>query len=205
MARKNVQEPAPPEPVEATEPEPDDREKPISPEPEPPSDDERAAAEEYATAGLTPEQREARRLSRKPPIDHLPDGTAVYQGQVIPLFDVGDRIVAERHIDFLAGNPWLDTRIYVVRSIDDDTGAVHCTDEEMQHYACVGFKRPLTRIKLAPKKGNPFNAPKVKREEAKVELPPGEKKKRGRPKGSKNRPKEEIRAEKQARKEARSK
>lgn len=197
MAKKNVQEPVPVEPEVEAEPDLDDREKPISDA----ADD---ADEDYESGTLTPEQREQRRLSRKPRIDHLMDGTATLpDGTIIPLFDVGDRIVAERHISFLNGNPWLDTRVYVVRSIDDDTGAVHCTDEEMLHYACVGFKTPTTRIKLAAKKGDPFKVPKV----AKVqpELKPGEKKRRGRPKGSKNRPKEIIEAEKQARKQEKSK
>ena len=197
MAKKNVQEPVPVEPVEEAEPDLDYREKPIS-------DEADECGEDPETSSLTPEQREQRRLSRKPRIDHLMDGTAVLpDGTILPLFDVGDRIVAERHISFLTGTPWLDTRVYVVRSIDDEKGAVHCMDEEMQHYACVGFKTPTTRIKLANKKGNPFAVPKV----AKVQpvLAPGEKKRRGRPKGSKNRPKEIIEAEKKARKEEKTK
>ena len=197
MAKNNVQEPVPPEPEPAGDADLDDREKPIS---DAASDDEG----DYGDTTLTPEQREQRRLSRKPRIDHLMDGTATLDdGTVLPLFDVGDRIVAERHISFLTGAPWLDTRVYIVKSIDDETGAVHCPDEEMQHYACVGYKNPHTRIKLAAKKGDPFKVPKV----AKVqpELPPGEKKRRGRPKGFKNRPREIIEAEKRAKKEEKNK
>lgn len=193
MAKKNVDEPEVTEPVDEEDADLDDQEKPISDE---------AEGEEGETVDgtLTPEQREQRRLSKKPKIDHLPDGVALLDdGSVLPLFDVGDRIIAERHISFLAGHPWLDTRVYKVTSIDDETGAVHCTDEELHHYACVGFKHPFTRIKLAPLKGNPFRAPKPER--PKQELKPGEQKKRGRPKGSKNRPKEIIEQERQARKE----
>jgi hypothetical protein len=150
---------------------------------------------------LTPEQREARRLARKPYIDHLQDGVAEADGERVPLFDVGDRIVVERRISFLTGHPWLDTRVYVVKVIDDETGAIHCTDEEMQHYACVSFKSEFQRVKLAPKKG-PIFARKKKEEKPKEE-PTGEPKKRGRPKGSKNRPKEVIEAERKAKVEDR--
>lgn len=200
MAKKNAQETEVEEPVvepvEESEPELDDREKPIS---DAASDED----EEYASASLTPEQREQRRLAKKPKIDHLQDGTATLDdGTILPLFDVGDTIVAERHISFTADHPWLDTRLYTVRSIDDEKGIIHCTDVELVHYACIGFKHPHTRIKLAPKRGNPFKAPKV--EKVQVELPPGEKKKRGRPKGSKNRPKDVIKAEKQAKKEGKA-
>lgn len=196
MARKDVNEPETDETDDAPEAEDadlDDREKPISDE----AGDE---DKEYADGTLTPEQREQRRLSKKPKIDHLPDGVAhLDDGTTVPLFDVGDKIIAERHISFLQGHPWLDTRVYTVRSIDDDKGIVHCSDDELLHYACVGFKHPFTRIKLAPKKGNPFKAPKP--EKPKPELAPGEKKRRGRPKGSKNRPKEIIEAERVARKQ----
>lgn len=196
MAKKNVEEPEASEPETTAEAAPDDREKPIS-------DEAEGEEGEYVDGTLTPEQREQKRLSKRPNIDHLPNGTVVLDdGSILPLFDVGDRIIAERHISFLNGHPWLDTRVYLVKSIDDDTGAVHCFDEELHHYACVGFKHPFTRIKLCPKKGNPFKAPKV--EKTKVELPPGEKKRRGRPKGSKNRPKEIIQAERQAKKEGKA-
>lgn len=211
MAKKNAQETEVDEPVvepvEESEPDLEYREKPIFPKVTVSDDDEsevdQETAEEVESASLTPEQREQRRLAKKPKIDHLQDGTATLDdGTILPLFDVGDTIIAERHISFAADHPWLDTRLYTVRSIDDEKGIVHCTDVELVHYACIGFKHPHTRIKLAPKRGNPFKAPKV--EKVQVELPPGEKKKRGRPKGSKNRPKDVIKAEKQARKEGKA-
>lgn len=193
MAKKNVDEPEVTEAETTDDADLDDREKPISDA----ADDE---DKEYADGTLTPEQREQRRLSKKPKIDHLPDGVAnLDDGTIVPLFDVGDKIIAERHISFLQGHPWLDTRSYTVRSIDDDKGIVHCSDDELLHYAAIGFKHPFTRIKLAPKKGNPFKAPKP--EKPKQELAPGQVKRRGRPKGSKNRPKEIIEAERQARKQ----
>jgi len=154
---------------------------------------------------LSPAESERIRLTRKPNIDHLEDGTIKTLAEgVLPLFSNGDRIVAERMASCLPGNPWLDTRVYIVKSIDDETGEVRCVDEELVHYACIGYRSPFTRIKLVPRKmGNPFKVP-VKRTPRQVELDaavkPGEQKKRGRPKGSKNRSKAEVQAEKQARK-----
>lgn len=158
------------------------------------------AIEGDVDGSLTPEQREAKRLARKPYIDHLDDGVADVNGERVPLFNVGDRIVVERRISFLTNHPWLDTRVYVVKIIDDETGAVHCTDEEMQHYACVSFKSEHQRIKLAPKKG-PIFARKKKEEKPKLVADDGTAKKRGRPKGSKNRSKEVIEAERKAKAE----
>jgi hypothetical protein len=220
MAKKNAQEPVTETDVDADL---DYREKPISQGAPPPPDPEEAGvpADQVDTADddvidpdatLSPEEREQKRLSRKPVIDHLSDGVALLDdGTVLPLFDAGDRIVAERHTNCLTGSPWLDTRVYVVRSIDDELGIVHCTDEEMRHYACIGFRNPWTRIKLAPRRGNPFSVSRVEKERLKeqekekkkgqVAAPAdGEKKKRGRPKGSKNRSKDVIEAEKSAKK-----
>lgn len=156
-------------------------------------------------AFVAPEVRESVRLSRKPGIDHLPDGAAFSDelGCMVPLFDTGDRIIAERRIGALKGSPWLDTRIYIVKSIDDEKGLVHCQDEEQRHYACVGFKDPFTRIKLVPKRGNPFKAPKDGKPLQMTPVVQGEKKRRGRPKGSLNRAKDVIRQEKLAKREAR--
>jgi len=180
-----------PEPVFFTE-EPEDK--------RPEVDEEE---EEFKSAGLSPEQRAARREAKRPNINHLTDAVAeLPNGDRVALFDVGDRIIVQRNLTW-ALDQWLDTRVYVVKSINDDTGAVHCQDDEMGHYACVGFKTPGQLFKFAPKKGNPFKAPKVEKP-VQPDLPPGEKKRRGRPKGSKNRSKEVIKQERQARKEGRA-
>lgn len=163
--------------------------------------------EAFEFGSLTPEQREQKRLARKPNIDHLVDGTVTMDnGELLPLFDVGDTIVAERHISLMPGHPWLDTRVYVVNRIDDETGAIHCTDPEYHHYACIGYKSPFTRIKLCPKGTNPFKAPKAEKPAAApaADGSPAPKKGRGRPKGSKNRPKDVIKQERQARREKRA-
>lgn len=160
-----------------------------------------------ADSGLSNEQKRARRLARKPSVDHLPDAVGVLpDGTQVPLFDVGDRIVVERFMAWDHGD-WLDTRVYLVREIDDDTGYVKCIDEEQNHHAVVGFKHDHQRFKLAPKRGNPFNVPKVVSAQASKPLVQEldqngnpVRRGRGRPKGSKNRPKELIKAEKEAKK-----
>jgi hypothetical protein len=150
-----------------------------------------------------PKARWLKREARRPRIDHLQNGTVVSDtGEVLPLFDVGDRILVERHTELLHGHPWLDTRIYVVQAIDDENGTVKCLDEEAGHRAYVGFKHPFTRIKLIKVGENPFSVASQKK--AKQLVPDGQKKRRGRPKGSKNRSKEEIQADKKAKQEIRA-
>ncbi len=146
-------------------------------------------------AMVDPKVRQERREAKRPNIDHLLPGTAVLDsGEVIPLFEVGDRIVAERRASQLDGNPWLDTRVYIVRQIDDETGAVRCADEEMLHHAAISFKDPLTRVCLCPPRGSPFAAGQIARAQAASQNTPGAgaTKKKGRPRGTKNRTKEEI-------------
>lgn len=118
-----------------------------------------------ALSTLSAEQKEQKRLSRKPKIEHLKDATATLEdGTVIPLFDVGDKIVAERRVAFLSHHPWLDTKVYIVRSIDDETGVAICYDEDSQHRAVIGFRHDHTVVKLCPKKGNPFKEPAPQKE-----------------------------------------
>lgn len=163
-------------------------------------------------SGLSPEQKELRRLSRKPKVDHLADGVHRSDGLAVALFDVGDRIVVERRTSLLPGAPWLDTLVGKVRSIDDDTGTVSLDDEDsdprcpVRRYAC--YTDPLHLFKVAPIKGDPFRAPRGVR----TDTPPtstaakspcdgaqDDRKGKGRPKGSRNRPKEVVQAEKEQR------
>lgn len=157
---------------------------------------------DFEEATLAPEVREQRRLSRKPIIDHLKPGTVVSEGETYPIFNIGDRVVVERRSSLLPGSPWLDTQIFTIESIDDDSGVVRGRSEELLRSGFFSFKDALTIVKLAPARGNPFKAANIAREEKKAEkkaaLKPGEKVRRGRPKGSKNRSKEEIKAEKAA-------
>lgn len=155
---------------------------------------------------LSQEARMARWQAKRPTIDHLPSGIAVDpdNGAVIPLFDVGDRIVVDRRTTLLRGLPWLETIVGKVRTIDDDSGLVTIWDEDgdARNPPCryTNFRDALHIFKLAPAKGNPFEPPPPPKPE-KLLRAPGEKG-RGRPKGSKNRPKDIIQAEREARKAA---
>lgn len=140
-----------------------------------------------------------------PNIDHLPLGLS---GMGRPLFFPGDRIVAQRRASLLEGNPWLDTRVYIVKAIDTVSGLVYCTDEEVNCSATICYNSPTTEIRLAPAKGDPFKAPKKAKnipvpQEGVTPSQDG-KKKRGRPKGSKNRPKAVVAAERRAKKQAKA-
>jgi len=157
--------------------------------------------------GLSYEVRMARWQAKRPPIDHLKSGIMVdpSSGATLPLFDVGDRIVVDCRTGLLKGSPWLETLVGKVRSIDDDSGLVTLFDEDSDprcptiRYA--SFKRPLFTFCLAPDRGDPFEPPPPPKKEKPQRLP-GQKG-RGRPKGSKNRPKDVIKAEREARKAAR--
>ena len=155
---------------------------------------------------LSHEARWARWQAKRPNIDHLPTAIAVdpSDGSCVPLFDVGDRIVVDRRTTLLAGTPWLETIVGKVRSIDDDTGLVTMWDEDSdpRNPPCryVNYKDALHVFKLAPARGNPFEPPAPPKKE-KPQRQKGDKR-RGRPKGSKNRPKDVIQAEREARKAA---
>ena len=152
---------------------------------------------------MTAELFGERKPVNKPDISRLrdalgPDG--------FPVFRAGDKIVIERYTSVLAGNPYLDTRTYRVLEIDSVTGNLKLFDDSLQQFAGdnwkVGPKRGNVyklagsmNITTKKKRGRPRKAP-VEQPKP-VELGPDGKpikKKRGRPPGSKNRPKAEIKA-----------
>lgn len=188
------------------------------PEVEAPGTDEEA--ETLADAQLSDDARRLRWQSRRPRILHLKEGVAKVLGEpdergfraleLVPLFDVGDRIVVDCCTKLLRPwtnqhgetvYPWLQTIVGKVRSIDDEAGVVSLFDEESDPrnpaVRWVSFRDGLHDFRLAPAKGNPFAAAAVK--PVKPPPAPGEVRRgRGRPKGSKNRPKEVILAEREA-------
>lgn len=146
-----------------------------------------------------------RKEINRPDLSNLPNAIGP---DGYPLFVKGDRIVIERRASFLAGNPYLDTRTYRVEAVDLDTGKVNLWDESLSQYATdnwkhgvrVGqvYKLSLGRLVTTKRKrGRPRKT--VATPVPAVTTKPGEKKKRGRPKGVKNRAKEVIHAEKKER------
>jgi len=138
--------------------------------------------------------------TNRPDISRLPD--AVVDGR--PVFDRGDKIVIERYASVLSHRPYLDTKTYRVVSVNEANGDVALWDDDLSQFSRTNYKTGVAAgyvFKLAKgaavstkrKRGRPRKNPVAPVEAA---PPPGEKKKRGRPKGSKNRSKEEIAGEK---------
>lgn len=160
----------------------------------------------YATAMAA---KEAARIASRPAIDDLPDAvTRDTMGRLVLLARPGDKLVVERYATVLPGKPWLDTKTYTVQTIDEATGRVHLWDDELQRVALtdyIGGTKAGYRFKL-PIKGRPTVASKKKRGRPRKVQPvttpttdtkgDDAPKRRGRPKGSKNRSKDEIRSEK---------
>lgn len=148
------------------------------------------------------------RTASKPDISALPDAMSA-DG---PLFVRGDKIVIERYATVLVGAPYLDTRTYLVESVDVVTGKVNLWDPAMAQFATDNWKhgvkhgyvykfaRAGVAVSSKRKRGRPRKNPAVVAPPP-VQLGPDGApvvKKRGRPAGVKNRPKAVIIAEKKA-------
>lgn len=111
------------------------------------------------------ETRAQKRLASRPSLDHLEDAVAEVEGNLMFLLSKGDRLVIERKSTYLTGHPWLDTKVYTVKVVDQVTGDLKLFDEEYEQSAMSNFK--TTRefgfvFKKAPKKGNPFTKSAVR-------------------------------------------
>jgi hypothetical protein len=185
----------------------------VTSEPEEVTPEETEEATAKVVANMSGEAMRARWQARRPSIAHLKPAVVSQPGELnpatglmamltLPLFDVGDRIVVDVRTHFLTGDPWLHTLVGKVRSIDDDTGVVSLWDEESD-IRCpmvrwVSFMDALCEFRLAPAKGDPFAVSAVRAAAKPAPVPGEEKRGRGRPKGSLNRSKEEIAAEREA-------
>ena len=136
----------------------------------------------------------------KPDISRLPD--AVVSGQ--PMFGRDDKLVVERYATVLPGRPYLDTKTYKVVDVNPANGAVRLYDEDLKQFASTNFIDGLRAgyvYKLAKgvavstkrKRGRPRKNPVVEVQPVEETKP---KRGRGRPAGSKNRPKDVVAAEK---------
>jgi hypothetical protein len=147
---------------------------------------------------LDPSGAEAKRVARRPDLTSLEDAFEPgFDGEPLPRFTVGSRIILERFATSLPKRQWLSTNTYLVEEIDYETGMLRLWDPALQRFELSNWKTAIAKhgfsYKLAPngttvgvKRGrgrprkNPF-APVAAKAEAK--------RGRGRPKGSKNRPK----------------
>jgi len=166
------------------------------------------------------ERLERAKASAKPLIDHLADAVGKDQfGNPILLAKVGDKIIIERIATVLSHKPWLDTKTYVITNVDGVTGDLVLMDTDLGQQAGSNYITGVDRgyrFKLPNSKGmsigkrkrgrprkNPTGTPEPVKP---IQLGPDGKpiaKKRGRPTGTKNRPKEVIKAEKRAKLEKR--
>lgn len=159
---------------------------------------------------LAPLRSDAERERAKPDISRLPNAVS---SDGTPLFRPGEKIIIERRATVLEGNPYLDTRTYMVVGINTDNGNLDLFDESLCQSALSNYKTGLSKgfvFKLArgnevaakKKRGRPRKNPIV--DQTEVKAPPVDangqpiKKKRGRPPGSKNRDRDTIKAEKKA-------
>jgi hypothetical protein len=169
-----------------------------------------AAPEDEASISLlSPAEAQAKREARRPDVSAFPDAL---DGEGRPLFRAGDRVVVERRSVVLAGAPWIDTKVYRVLNVDQDTGNVRFYDEQINQFASSNYRTATARgsvFKLLPtgartdnlgkrKRGRPRKNPEAVAKPVSTEPKRG----RGRPRGVKNRPKEVIAEEKRARREA---
>jgi len=153
---------------------------------------------------LTPSASRERWQSHRPNVDHLRPGLLEdpSTGTGLPVFDVGDRLVVDVRTALLSGSPWLHTVVGRVLSIDDDTGVVSLEDESSDPRAPtvrhVSMCDGLHDFRVPPPKGDPFNVVLVRAYERAQKAAEFGAPRKGRPAGSKNRPKEVIRAEREA-------
>ena len=138
-------------------------------------------------------------MAGRPDISFLEDAFEPgFDGQPLPKFAVGGRIVLERYATTLPKRQWLSTSTYMVEDIDYETGRLKLWDPSLQRFELSNWRTALTQhgfvYKLAPLngtigkkrgRGRPRKHP-VAPVQAKVEGVEAVQKRRGRPLGSKN-------------------
>jgi len=145
----------------------------------------------------------------KPTITQLDDAVTTIDGRPTFNVPVGQKVVIERTTDLGDGNRvWLDTETYRVEAVDQLTGELKLINVAVRAAARSNFITGLERGYSFKVPGSEGNVGKRRRGRPKkvrglsefeprtTPKPAGEKKKRGRPKGSKNRDKSIIGKEK---------
>jgi hypothetical protein len=143
---------------------------------------------------------------RTPPDINAFQDAVVIDDDGDPVFvpGVGERVIIERWISFDAKRVWLDTETYRIVSVDHETGVLDLVNDSLRQHAMSNFiegtkrgyrfKLPGTGIVGKRHRGRPKRRRSEYSEPA--PKPTGAPKKRGRPKGSKNRSKDIVAAEK---------
>ena len=161
------------------------------------------------------EHREKAKAANKPAIDHLPDAVKKDEfGMLTLLAKPGEKIIIERVASILSNKPWLDTKTYVINTIDAASGDVNLWDDDLKRFAQTNYIKGTQvgyRFKLANQKGLQIGKKKRGRPKKNATGIPElikpvvldinglpVKLKRGRPPGIKNRDKETIKTEKRA-------
>jgi hypothetical protein len=101
------------------------------------------------------EQREAKRISQRPEIDHLEDAiTVLDDGRLHFVPKPGEKVIIER-VTTLTTSAWLDTRTYTVIRVHSD-GRLELIDEEFRHQALSNYITGTARgfrFKIPSKRG----------------------------------------------------
>lgn len=124
---------------------------------------------------LSPEELEARRLEKKPCLDHLERATERKNFEILALFGNNVRLVVETRSSLAAGVlsenwpkekdlPWLNTKVIIVRELNLETGAIRAWDEDRDHWVHANFKNPTQAFYFAPPfPANPFKDKRKKK------------------------------------------
>jgi len=134
-----------------------------------------------------------------------------------PVFVEGDKIIIERYCTLIKGRPYLDTITYRVMKVDLVTGKVNLFNEELRHHAMDNWRHGIrwgyvykfapekgvsvTLLKGMRKRGRPCKEKVDEMQDEQSVDPNAPRRGRGRPKGSKNRDRSEIIAEKNSKAE----
>lgn len=140
----------------------------------------------------------------RPFIADLPDAVVPSPAGLIFLPKLGDKVVVE-YTEPTQGNRWVSTRTGSVSFIDPSSGNFLCTDDARgqsfgSNYLTymsngVTIKLAMGALKKRKRKVAAVVVNKAAKPEVSRATSPEQKRGRGRPKGSKNRPKEVIEAE----------
>lgn len=101
-------------------------------------------------------EKAKKRIESKPNIDMLEDAVITVDDKLKFLPKRGEYVVIERRCTLLSNKPWLDTKKYLVITVNQETGRLELIDEEYQHDVLCNFitgTKENFKFKIPPKKG----------------------------------------------------